>query len=175
MLVVDPPAQSTSPSGSSAVPSRASPRELERVRVRLCGDYWGARIRTWDRGTKTRCLTAWLRPMERRNLFGSFSKEEDQRCNREKRDHADCDRPHHRQRDRHAENEQLRRGEDPPRLAQRVRTVAARDVPPEPDGDDGECDRSPPMERVEEVEQALDRGDPEREPEAPLPEPAPAA
>ncbi len=23
---------------------------------------WGARIRTWDRGTKTRCLTAWLRP-----------------------------------------------------------------------------------------------------------------
>ena len=25
-------------------------------------DGWGARIRTWDRGTKTRCLTAWLRP-----------------------------------------------------------------------------------------------------------------
>ncbi len=25
---------------------------------------WGARIRTWDRGTKTRCLTAWLRPTE---------------------------------------------------------------------------------------------------------------
>ena len=24
---------------------------------------WGARIRTWDRGTKTRCLTTWLRPM----------------------------------------------------------------------------------------------------------------
>src|SRR5262245_35409931 len=23
---------------------------------------WGARIRTWDHGTKTRCLTAWLRP-----------------------------------------------------------------------------------------------------------------
>src|SRR4051812_5652641 len=23
---------------------------------------WGARIRTWDDGTKTRCLTAWLRP-----------------------------------------------------------------------------------------------------------------
>ena len=28
-------------------------------RHRLC---WGARIRTWDRGTKTRCLTTWLRP-----------------------------------------------------------------------------------------------------------------
>jgi hypothetical protein len=26
-------------------------------------DGWGARIRTWDRGTKTRCLTAWLRPI----------------------------------------------------------------------------------------------------------------
>ena len=25
---------------------------------------WGARIRTWDRGTKTRCLTTWLRPTE---------------------------------------------------------------------------------------------------------------
>ena len=26
-------------------------------------DDWAARIRTWDRGTKTRCLTAWLRPI----------------------------------------------------------------------------------------------------------------
>ena len=25
---------------------------------------WGARIRTWDHGTKTRCLTAWPRPSE---------------------------------------------------------------------------------------------------------------
>src|SRR5205823_6113610 len=23
---------------------------------------WGARIRTWDHGTKTRCLTTWPRP-----------------------------------------------------------------------------------------------------------------
>ena len=28
-------------------------------------DGWGARIRTWDRGTKTRCLTAWPRPTAR--------------------------------------------------------------------------------------------------------------
>src|SRR5438445_10466545 len=27
------------------------------------GQGWGARIRTWDRGTKTRCLTTWLRPI----------------------------------------------------------------------------------------------------------------
>src|SRR5882724_10521834 len=26
---------------------------------------WGARIRTWDHGTKTRCLTAWPRPNRR--------------------------------------------------------------------------------------------------------------
>src|SRR5918992_1374284 len=25
---------------------------------------WGARIRTWDHGTKTRCLTTWPRPTE---------------------------------------------------------------------------------------------------------------
>src|SRR2546426_462447 len=30
---------------------------------------WGARIRTWDRGTKTRCLTTWLRPRAFRTLF----------------------------------------------------------------------------------------------------------
>ena len=28
----------------------------------LSRNGWGARIRTWDRGTKTRCLTTWLRP-----------------------------------------------------------------------------------------------------------------
>ena len=27
-------------------------------------DGWGARIRTWDHGTKTRCLTTWPRPIE---------------------------------------------------------------------------------------------------------------
>src|SRR5580765_6875105 len=27
-----------------------------------CHQNWGARLRTWDRGTKTRCLTTWLRP-----------------------------------------------------------------------------------------------------------------
>jgi hypothetical protein len=31
--------------------------------VTSCHQNWGARIRTWDRGTKTRCLTTWLRPI----------------------------------------------------------------------------------------------------------------
>ncbi len=31
---------------------------------------WGARIRTWDGGTKNHCLTAWLRPnMDRIGLL----------------------------------------------------------------------------------------------------------
>ena len=32
--------------------------------INSLGAGWGARIRTWDRGTKTRCLTTWLRPNE---------------------------------------------------------------------------------------------------------------
>ena len=36
-----------------------------RARVGVRRGGWGARIRTWDRGTKTRCLTAWLHPTAR--------------------------------------------------------------------------------------------------------------
>src|SRR5581483_1246398 len=36
-------------------------------------DGWGARIRTWDRGTKTRCLTAWLRPTSR-GVYGGYGR-----------------------------------------------------------------------------------------------------
>src|SRR6476646_9091637 len=35
---------------------------------------WGARIRTWDRGTKTRCLTTWPRPMAVPSLGASRSR-----------------------------------------------------------------------------------------------------
>ena len=33
-------------------------------------DGWGARIRTWDHGTKTRCLTTWPRPSESVSIGG---------------------------------------------------------------------------------------------------------
>ena len=41
---------------------RPSRRLRSASRSRQGDDGWGARIRTWDRGTKTRCLTTWLRP-----------------------------------------------------------------------------------------------------------------
>ena len=44
---------------------RRPSRRLRGRRVRSPSvDGWGARIRTWDRGTKTRCLTTWLRPTD---------------------------------------------------------------------------------------------------------------
>ena len=39
-------------------PSVSVEREPETPRL----GGWGARIRTWDHGTKARCLTAWPRP-----------------------------------------------------------------------------------------------------------------
>src|SRR6266576_6124832 len=42
---------------------RAEPgRHDDGCQFAMCHQSWGARIRTWDRGTKTRCLTTWLRP-----------------------------------------------------------------------------------------------------------------
>jgi hypothetical protein len=37
-------------------------------RRRRVEDGWGARIRTWDGGTKTRCLTTWPRPIAARRV-----------------------------------------------------------------------------------------------------------
>ena len=42
------------------VPERLASVAREPENARLGG--WGARIRTWDHGTKARCLTAWPRP-----------------------------------------------------------------------------------------------------------------
>src|SRR6266540_738969 len=49
-----------------------APRDRGREAGRYCweghwvGHSWGARIRTWDRGTKTRCLATWLRPITKK-------------------------------------------------------------------------------------------------------------
>src|SRR5262245_38819070 len=45
-------------------------RHDDRGESRLHHEGWGARIRTWGRGTKTRCLTTWLRPTTRRKANG---------------------------------------------------------------------------------------------------------
>ena len=59
--------------GASASRSASACRGLRPSRLlRVCPwsrsakDGWGARIRTWDHGTKTRCLTTWPRPSERK-------------------------------------------------------------------------------------------------------------
>src|SRR5262249_12915129 len=45
------------------LPPRAEPRGHDHG-SEVSHLSWGARIRTWDRGTKTRCLTSWLRPIK---------------------------------------------------------------------------------------------------------------
>src|SRR5690242_2211382 len=56
---------------ASACPSRLPVPGQQVLSCRSCasqGDFaaiaegWGARIRTWDRGSKVRCLTAWPHP-----------------------------------------------------------------------------------------------------------------
>ena len=42
-------------------------QEIQNRHIKQLLKYgWGARIRTWDHGTKTRCLTTWLRPNDGR-------------------------------------------------------------------------------------------------------------
>ena len=52
------------------IPRRDDSRCAARVRPALGEpdeESWGARIRTWDHGTKARCLTAWPRPTGRQS------------------------------------------------------------------------------------------------------------
>ena len=53
---------------ASACLGRRPSRLLRATSRSRVADGWGARIRTWDHGTKTRCLTAWPRPIEGRIL-----------------------------------------------------------------------------------------------------------
>ena len=72
---LDAPSRPCAARGSGAGASRARnafafralrPSRLQRVSsASRVFDGWGARIRTWDHGTKTRCLTTWPRPRAR--------------------------------------------------------------------------------------------------------------
>src|SRR5579864_7881933 len=81
---------------------------------------WGARIRTWDHGTKTRCLTTWLRPRASTTLAALEEKQAE-------RDEGEDDDDH----DESGENDvargdddrraELRRGEQPRELVEEAR------------------------------------------------------
>src|SRR3954452_12700703 len=102
---------------------------------------WGARIRTWDRGTKTRCLTAWLRPtaasigtprgaagcsrVGRPSVFFAVGEEDDEAADGNHDDRDDRDPLRDEEHDRHQDGEQLRGREDPRELACRGRRVLA--------------------------------------------------
>ena len=113
MRVPRPPAMTTAASGVSVIGR----------------DGWGARIRTWDRGTKTRCLTAWLRPTAGEyRLRLARSREAGRRAprpraRRRRRSRSPCEHP---ERERHEQHEHLRDGEDPAPLANRVEAARAR-------------------------------------------------
>src|SRR5262249_47794740 len=91
------------------------------------GGCWGARIRTWDRGTKTRCLTAWLRPTapEYREGSAALGEEDEERREGEQRDDGDRHDLQDPERQGHEQDEQLRCSEDPRHLADRVRAARA--------------------------------------------------
>ena len=75
-------------------------------------------------------------------------------------------------RDRDAEHEQLRRGEDPARLAQGVRAVRAAAYHQKSSAIAARATASHQCRTPNDVEQALDRRDPERDPQAPFAQPA---
>src|SRR4051794_8669755 len=128
---------------------------------------WGARIRTWDHGTKTRCLTAWPRPRAMYpETLAPVEEEEDERHDREDddcHDHGPLDDPAE---DHGDQGEELRGGEDPEQLPDGGRSALAPGDPAD-DGDDRKHDHRPAGDVVrEEDDDRLDRGDPERNADA---------
>src|SRR5579871_437281 len=78
---------------------------------------WGARIRTWDHGTKTRCLTAWLRPRARA-ILPALEQEKAERDEGEDHDEHD-ERAEHDVPGGHDDGRaELRRSEQPGELSQ---------------------------------------------------------
>src|SRR5205823_4559471 len=109
---------------------------------------WGARIRTWDRGTKTRCLTAWLRPRVRFSL-AAVAEEVEQPADREDDDGDDHQPFDDEPDDRRDHGQELRCREDPRELPHGVVTGVAPDRDVEEHREDGEPDHRPARDAVE--------------------------
>ena len=115
---------------------------------------------------------AWLRPISAYLISGSLGEEEDQRCNREERDHAVANHSTILRSDWHTERATARQRRST-QLAERVRPIASRDVPTRSRAG-RERGGSPPVKGAEYIQKPLDYCDPERGAQAPLAEPAPA-
>ena len=120
-------------------------RSFGHVRMR---DGWGARIRTWDHGTKTRCLTAWPRPIRATVNLAAVEEEIDERRGRRRRTtariaaqstmHARIDGDH---------GQELRGREDPQDLADGVGARCRGRRTRDEHGDDREHDHGPLVRR----------------------------
>ena len=138
-------------------------------------DGWGARIRTWDRGTKTRCLTAWLRPTAAGDQSTDVPVEEEDQCgDREQRDRRRSRAP---SRPRARSARRARAAATRRRSSSTCRRGSERCARPayHQKTDARSLARATAAHQCrtcEEVEQPLDRGDPERDPQAPLAQPA---
>src|SRR5262249_7809069 len=121
---------------------------------------WGARIRTWDHGTKTRCLTAWLRPRAVA-ILASVNEEIGEPEYGDNDDPGDESPLHDPPERGEQEREQLRRRQDPYDLTDDVRLGVPAEQIDDP-GDDGEEHHRPLRQVVrEDDDDALDSGDPE--------------
>src|SRR5579884_3708080 len=136
---------------------------------------WGARIRTWDHGTKTRCLTTWPRPRAERTL--TTIREDVEERDHDEDGHRDDREPEDEDRENRCERgQELREREDPRPLMEHVRARPATGIPV--DGDRGDCEREHGEARdvVEKRdEDRLDRCDPKRQAEPPFAQPAPCS
>src|ERR1041385_4890037 len=142
---------------------------------------WGARIRTWDRGTKTRCLTTWLRPTTVTDYRGTRSggsavavgKQVDQRNEREEARQEQREPVEEEGQDHDHDGERLRGAGDPGQLAQHVRAGMA--SPEDVDREQRDRDRNHRPARdvaAEGHDDPLDDRDSEREADATGPQPA---
>src|SRR6187549_1061346 len=132
----------------------------ESRRHQRLNDGWGARIRTWDHGTKTRCLTTWPRPTAGTAVYPARSPEPEPSAPVEEQRGEHDDEPCE---DRHEHDDELRDGGGPGHDAH----VRALVLPPPGDvareRDQREQHDDPPRDRSGEHEDALERHDREHD------------